>query len=297
MASEYDWRPVANPNTGSVFKVETRNIGWWILLALVVSLVLHMILLVLMRGWDANFGGVRKVEEIVFRTRKESQAIMDRKELDRLLAQDVADPVIPEDRIEPDKLSDLDVVDNSLDEFDLMEQMKAESVRLAPAEAPQVFSDAIAPQIPAAAMDLASDATTLDMSDVFSEDLQDMRNRLVEESSAVSINQPVLKIDATNQLSQGVNTDDFFKDAAKRAFGNEADSFIEGYASLDGLLARADGLPTGEEKFVLPTDILFEYNEFELKEESTLSLMKLAFLIETNPDSIFRIEGHTDTFG
>ena len=50
-------------------------------------------------------------------------------------------------------------------------------------------------------------------------------------------------------------------------------------------------------KGVLPTDILFEYNEFELKETARLAMMKLAFLIQTNPDAQYVIEGHTDSFG
>jgi outer membrane protein OmpA-like peptidoglycan-associated protein len=56
-------------------------------------------------------------------------------------------------------------------------------------------------------------------------------------------------------------------------------------------------MPTGEEKIALPTDILFGYNEFELKEEARLSMMKLAFIVQTNPDATFTIEGHTDSFG
>ena len=54
---------------------------------------------------------------------------------------------------------------------------------------------------------------------------------------------------------------------------------------------------TGEEKIALPTDILFGFNEFELKEEARLSMMKLAFIVQTNPDATFVIEGHTDSFG
>jgi outer membrane protein OmpA-like peptidoglycan-associated protein len=87
------------------------------------------------------------------------------------------------------------------------------------------------------------------------------------------------------------------KEAAAKAFGNGADEFVKGYASLDELIGRTGGLPVGEEKIALPTDILFEYNEFELKEEARLSMMKLAFIVQTNPDATFIIEGHTDSFG
>ena len=47
----------------------------------------------------------------------------------------------------------------------------------------------------------------------------------------------------------------------------------------------------------MPTDLLFEYGSDQLAESARLSLMKLGFLIQKNPDSLFIIEGHTDSFG
>ncbi|MEO0414445.1 MAG: OmpA family protein [Verrucomicrobiota bacterium] len=295
MPSDYDWHPV-NQKTGSVFKVESKNLGWWVLLALMVSVVIHIVLIFVLKAWRHQLPELTG-DQIVFQARKEQPQIS-REDLERILSEDVVDTSIPEDSeaLTPDKVSDLDMVDNSLDEFDIMEKIKEESVRLAPAEAPQIFSGT-APKAPAQAIDLAAQTAQINVAELFSQDLQDMRNKLVDESSAVSINQPVIQIDASADVSKGVNTDEFFKEAAEKTFGSKADDFIEGYSSLDGLLARAGGLPQGEEKILMPTDILFEYNEHELKEEASLSLMKLAFLIETNPNTIFRIEGHTDTFG
>jgi hypothetical protein len=42
MASEYNWHP-GIPGK-SVFKVETRNLGWWVLLAILISVILHIVL-------------------------------------------------------------------------------------------------------------------------------------------------------------------------------------------------------------------------------------------------------------
>ncbi|WP_425572061.1 OmpA family protein [Prosthecobacter algae] len=47
----------------------------------------------------------------------------------------------------------------------------------------------------------------------------------------------------------------------------------------------------------MPTDLLFEYGSDQLAEGARLSLMKLGFLIEKNPNSLFIIEGHTDSYG
>ncbi len=124
-----------------------------------------------------------------------------------------------------------------------------------------------------------------------------MRNKLIESSANVSVAQPVLELNAGDDVGQGVDTDEFFKEAASKAFGTNADEFVKGYSSLDDLIGRTGGVATGEEKIALPTDILFGYNEFELKEEARLSMMKLAFIVQTNPDATFIIEGHTDSFG
>jgi outer membrane protein OmpA-like peptidoglycan-associated protein len=45
----------------------------------------------------------------------------------------------------------------------------------------------------------------------------------------------------------------------------------------------------------MPTDLLFPFGSDQLAEAARLSLMKLGFLIQKNPNSLFIIEGHTDT--
>ena len=47
----------------------------------------------------------------------------------------------------------------------------------------------------------------------------------------------------------------------------------------------------------MPTDLLFGYNEAELRPEAVSSLGKLAELMSRNPNATFIIEGHTDIFG
>jgi outer membrane protein OmpA-like peptidoglycan-associated protein len=47
----------------------------------------------------------------------------------------------------------------------------------------------------------------------------------------------------------------------------------------------------------MPTDLLFPFGSDQLAEAARLSLMKLGFLIQKNPNSLFIIEGHTDTIG
>lgn len=288
MATDYDWHPV---NKGqSVFKVKTRNLGWWILLAILISVIVHIILYLILSGIRRSNDGPLS-GEVVWRNQKE-QLTIDQDKLNELLSE----PFIPEDKpVEPEKLSNLDMVDKSLDEFDLMEQMKEETIRMSPIDTPQIFSPE-APKAPAQALDMAANAMEIPAAEMLSRDLAEMRNNLIDSSALVSEAQPVMEL-KNDDLDSGVDTDEFFRDAAAKAFGSDADEFVKGYATLDGLIGRTGGLPSGEEKIALPTDILFGFNEFELKEEARLSMMKLAYIVQTNPDAQFIIEGHTDAIG
>ena len=289
MSADYNWHPGAMGK--SVFKVETRNLGWWVLLALLISVILHVVLYVVLSGMHLR-ASLAESDEIVWRNPRE-QVSIDRDKLNELLAEPM---IADETDIKPEKLSELDMVDTSLDEFDLMERIKEETIRLAPIESPKIFSDAV-PKAPGQALDIAASSIEISAAEILSKDLAEMRNKLVDTSASVSVAQPVLDLNQADDLGAGADTDEFFKEAAAKAFGTGADEFVKGYASLDELIGRTGGLATGEEKIALPTDILFGFNEFELKEEARLSMMKLAFIVQTNPDATFVIEGHTDSFG
>ncbi len=69
------------------------------------------------------------------------------------------------------------------------------------------------------------------------------------------------------------------------------------FSNLDGLLSSKGPLTTKTAPILLPTDLLFGYNEAELRPEAVGSLRKLAELMQRNPNATFIIEGHTDNFG
>ncbi len=290
MASEYDWHPA--PNTVSTFKVEsTRNIGWWVLLALIVSVIAHWALYMVLGGMDWFSGELAAPKPIVVQNR---QMTIDREKLDALLP----DPEpIPEEVSTPEKLTNVE--EFKWDEFELMEAAKDEVIRMAPVETPEVFTRE-APAMKPIALG-GPEAGSLDVStaQVLADDLKQMRKKLVETSKVVSSSQTVMEVN-TDEINTGLDTDEFFKDAVAKAKGNtdNKNSELEGYKTLGDLIGNTGGkLPSGEEKVIMPTDILFEYNEFELKEAARLSMMKLAFIVQTNPEAQFIIEGHTDSFG
>ncbi len=80
------------------------------------------------------------------------------------------------------------------------------------------------------------------------------------------------------------------------ASGNAAET-VDGYANLDDLLNYKGPILDTSKPILMPTDLLFGYDQTELQESARLSLMKLGILIQRNATATFVIEGHTDTTG
>ncbi len=70
-----------------------------------------------------------------------------------------------------------------------------------------------------------------------------------------------------------------------------------GYTSIDEALASKEHLRTGVAPILMPTDLLFEYDQYRLQPQAVESLTKLGDLIRRNPQAAFIIEGHTDSEG
>jgi outer membrane protein OmpA-like peptidoglycan-associated protein len=70
-----------------------------------------------------------------------------------------------------------------------------------------------------------------------------------------------------------------------------------GFSNLDELLSGSGQLGNGTAPILMPTDLLFDYDSANLRPGATASLQKLGHLIQRNPQAVFRVEGHTDSFG
>jgi outer membrane protein OmpA-like peptidoglycan-associated protein len=89
----------------------------------------------------------------------------------------------------------------------------------------------------------------------------------------------------------------FTEDLIKRgANGKVEKGALDGVTSLDALLDLPPNILLGK-KTMLPSDLLFEFNSAELRESAKVGLMKLALLIDRNPNLYCWIEGHTDLVG
>jgi outer membrane protein OmpA-like peptidoglycan-associated protein len=71
----------------------------------------------------------------------------------------------------------------------------------------------------------------------------------------------------------------------------------EKFSNLDELLAGTGKVTPQTAPILMPTDLLFEYNSATLKGDAEHSLAKLGYLIKKNKEAVFKIEGHTDSFG
>jgi len=120
------------------------------------------------------------------------------------------------------------------------------------------------------------------------ENLMDAPEKTTKEMSSLEI--PVSKM-ASVQLPEPVKgmTDG----AGTTGTGTNTPVF----SSLDDLLAGEGTVTAKTAPILMPTDLLFEYDSDTLKWEAETALKKLGMIITRNKEQVFRIEGHTDSFG
>lgn len=81
------------------------------------------------------------------------------------------------------------------------------------------------------------------------------------------------------------------------AKGALAGGDVPGFSNLDDLLAQTGPLSPETAPILMPTDLLFGFDNSGLQPEALASLEKLGKLIQRNPQATFVIEGHTDSIG
>jgi outer membrane protein OmpA-like peptidoglycan-associated protein len=98
---------------------------------------------------------------------------------------------------------------------------------------------------------------------------------------------------ADEAMEVGVDTDELVKQMTKQVGGDAGKAISARFSSLDTLLG--EGVKTPSAEVMIPTDLLFEFGAYEIKEEAKLSLMKLGMLILANKDATFVFKGFTDS--
>ena len=87
------------------------------------------------------------------------------------------------------------------------------------------------------------------------------------------------------------------KDALDKAVASNQ-GLADKFTTLEELMGVPGGKVTDIRKPIyMPSDLLFDFNETRLREGAKASMMMLGILIDRNPDTVFVIQGHTDTIG
>jgi outer membrane protein OmpA-like peptidoglycan-associated protein len=126
---------------------------------------------------------------------------------------------------------------------------------------------------------------------VMDKELSDARQKLINEKPGVTGPRPKLATGNKKNPGKAAN-----EESGDGNISGEA-GIPAGFSNLDDILSGSGRVGTGTAPILMPTDLLFDYDSANLREGATASLQKLGRLIQRNPLAVFKVEGHTDSFG
>jgi len=255
-----------------------RKFGFWVLLAVSAAVVIHAVglwalgrfnLLLELADfeWTSQTFQVGKIEE---------------------LPEEVVAPVAENEKIEPPKdaedlLTEIEELIPELDdtEIDIVPDLEKPKVALEPLKPAKIGEENGQLLEPLQAPEVQANLAELGRNEPIFTEVPE--GRVIIEEGSISADIP--------------DPDSFLKDAAIRgANGLEENGLMKGYTELGRYLNfDVDQLDKG--RAALPSDLLFEFNRAELRQNARLGLMKLGMLIDRNPEMYCILEGHSDLFG
>ena len=265
---------------------------WWIMLAIILSFAFHATLI-----WIFETFAVEPQSSTV-----QNVVMPERLKIDpKLLQEQEAIREIPKE-IAPVNKPDVESFKPDLDAFDKLNSIpKNQEIDLSPSvkdiqnlvrQSPdQKAGNTMAASM--AAMMSAPPTAAATQEDVASA-LAAVKNSVL--SKPVSSKQMILDSNPLSKSDEKIGMDllDSLGDGKDKTASNTK---VKGFSNLDDLLSGGGQVGGSTAPILMPTDLLFEFGSDQLADGARLSLMKLGFLIQKNPDSLFTIEGHTDTIG
>ena len=104
-------------------------------------------------------------------------------------------------------------------------------------------------------------------------------------------------VDPGTAVSDVLDPDKFNEEMLKKgAEGRSERGLLKGFTSLEDMLGM-QGNDLLDKKSMIGSDLLFAYNSDELRESAKVSLMKVVLLVDRNPGLHCWLEGHTDLIG
>ncbi|MDG2125043.1 MAG: OmpA family protein [Verrucomicrobiales bacterium] len=291
MSSGYAWEEPEQ--TAYYDDTEARSLRWWTLVAVVMSIFVHVLLFFLFKLWDVNRSSAPMKDVVLARPMNVNRVSIDPSLLEEPTLPEGTDDLPPEvtqvaETFRSDDVDPLEIEDPSIQDIIATPQVEMiENLAAGPgpdAEVEDGKLDEVVEQL-----NKVSEAA-------MTKELDAVREQLMR-FKPVSENQLVMPISAGESLAD--DPSDVLKEMAEAqgAVIASGEGVPEGYASLDELLSYNGPAVDLNKPVMMPTDLLYGYNEVSLRETAKLSLMKLGFLIQKNPDALFIVEGHTDSFG
>lgn len=277
MADGYSWSELRD---GGTYRLPgPEHLGWWAAVAMLLSILLHVaVFLALDRMKIAlRFEQARELSTGAINVRQVEVRPME-----------VEQSAPPENVITPPKdtaslLEEVDLL-NTLpknEEIDIKPEIKQAEYAF------QMKNPALAGDPAAIAMEVSSG---LDIDADMPELGREPERLRPAEIGQITVDPGAVPVD-DGELGK------FAEDLIKHGAGGKVDrGALDGIASLDDLLDLPPNILVAS-KTMLPSDLLFEFNSFELRESAKVGLMKLALLMDRNPGLYCWIEGHTDLVG
>ena len=277
MANGYSW---SDARHGGTYRLPgPEHLGWWAAVAMLVSILLHV----------AVFFALDRMKIALHFEQSEeiSTNSMNVQQVEVRPAED-EDSAPPENIVQP-----------TPDTSKLMEEIELLAALPKNAEIdikPETDQAEYALKMQSPAMEGDPAAVAMDASSGFDmdTDLPEL-GRSPDEIKPAAVGQ--LTVDPGSELADDNEMSKFTDDLIKKgANGKVENGKLDGVASLDELLELPSNILLGK-KTLLPSDLLFEFNKSELRESAKVGLMKLALLMDRNPELYCWIEGHTDLIG
>ncbi|PQJ27113.1 OmpA family protein [Rubritalea profundi] len=272
----YSWK---NVRQGSTFKLpKTEHAGRLVLIAIVLAVLSHVAAIFGLKNMQITFPVLREFFEV----ETEPIVVRDiefRESLPEIQREELAEP--PE------------VAGKLLDEIEILEAIPEDTeLDMSPEITdPQFDIEMVAPAMKGEA--LAENLEPIAGPD-FTDDLPEI-GRMDDVLQVAAAGQ--LVIDPGEQQSDVFDPDKFNEELERKGAGGLADDgALENFTPLSAM-ARMDGNALQNTKGMIGSDLLFEFNQATLRESARNSLLKVALLIDRNPNLNCWIEGHTDTIG
>jgi outer membrane protein OmpA-like peptidoglycan-associated protein len=181
---------------------------------------------------------------------------------------------------------------NNLTQFDGSFEKDMQEFRAAPeVNSPEIPALKEKPGVDTRSALTAADKAKVESALALDKELSEVRQQLLSDKPDVPPSRP--RIASGNKQNPG-KTDN--SDVADENLpGNTG--VPAGFSNLDALLSATGHLGNGTAPILMPTDLLFDYDSANLRPGATASLQKLGRLIQRNPEAVFKVEGHTDSFG